>query len=59
VKLYGKDGSELDIRPDDLVNGGKKDKNNNFVKQIDEKDERTGKPIYFTRFKSFGNCHGK
>ena len=40
-----------------MVNGGKKDKNNNFVKQIDEKDERTGKPIYFTRFKSFGNCH--
>jgi len=57
VKLYSKDGSELDICPEDLVNGGKKDKNNNFVKQIDEKDERTGKLIHFTRFKSFGNCH--
>ena len=57
MKLFSKDGSELEIRPDELVNGGKKDKNNNFVKKIDEKDERTGKRIHFTRFKSFGNCH--
>ena len=57
VKLFSKDGSELEIRPDELVNGGKKDMNNNFVRQIDEKDERTGNLIHFTRFTSFGNCH--
>ena len=57
MKLFSKDGSELEIRPDELVNGGKKDMNNKFVKQIDEKDKHTGLRIHFTRFKSFGNCH--
>ena len=57
MKLFSKDGSELKIRPEELVNGGEKDQNKNYVKKIDERDVHTGKRIPFTHYKSFGNCH--
>ena len=57
MELFNKDGGTLVINPDELIQIGNKDKNENFVKRIDEGHKITRKRISFTRFKSFGTCN--
>ena len=57
MELFDEDGVTLVINPDELLQVGNKDQNENFVKKIDERHEITRKRIGFTRFKSFGSCN--